>query len=570
MAVAVALVVMLMLSSLDAADAQSELLTTAELDAAQAKWKANGPNDYQYSAQEIHTAARVSAVYTVENGTLTRITHPSEVSVPSGPTIDEIFAELRTALAGGHRVYAQFDDSDGHPTGYQVSLVKSGVVTSTRYGWTIHGLLPTTTPLLCGKYPATMFGTIGDDILRGSAYGDVIVALDGNDKVEGDSGDDYLCGGPGADQIAGEFVGPAATPTDKPANDVIYGGPGNDNLDGGWGDDLIYGEGGHDTMNGFTGNDTMYGQTGADAMSGGSGDDRLYGGPGYDRMFGSFGNDIIQGSGGNDQLWGEEGDDKLYGKSGDDFMRGGIGNDELYGAGGNDTGYGGSGNDRLQGAGGNDILYGDDGNDVLYGQNGGDALAGGSGVDVLYGAAGNDILTGGPGADNLQGAAGDDDLDGGDDNDVLFGQAGDDNLNGGANNNSCFQGAGSGNRVNCTSAPLDIDDVWTLTGGTFQGLPIGTLSASDAVTTLTITGGSITGFRDCNTYVGPVFRDGATFIVGTMQSTLVACAVNTPGDYFGALDDVHTIELDSSATPTRLTLIGPSATLVFSPSADVG
>ncbi|MDD9798425.1 MAG: hypothetical protein OXT03_04895, partial [Alphaproteobacteria bacterium] len=58
-------------------------------------------------------------------------------------------------------------------------------------------------------------------------------------------------------------------------NDELYGGDGNDNLYGDWG------------------NDELYGGDGNDNLSGGWGDDYLYGGTGRDILEGSWGNDIF-------------------------------------------------------------------------------------------------------------------------------------------------------------------------------------------------------------------------------------------------------------------------------------
>ncbi|MDP3458115.1 MAG: M10 family metallopeptidase C-terminal domain-containing protein, partial [Hyphomonas sp.] len=54
--------------------------------------------------------------------------------------------------------------------------------------------------------------------------------------------------------------------------------------------------------------------------------------------------------------------------------------------------YGTSGNDQIQGLGGNDTLYGLGGNDVLLGGNGNDTLVGGPGADTLDGGPGDDYF----------------------------------------------------------------------------------------------------------------------------------------------------------------------------------
>jgi len=68
--------------------------------------------------------------------------------------------------------------------------------------------------------------------------------------------------------------------------------------------------------------------------------------------------------------------------------------------------------------------------------------------------------------------------------------------------------------------------VWSLVSGTYRGTTTGTSN-----TTLTIVGNNITGFRDCNTSIGSVFRDGVAFIAGELQTTLIACGETTPSNY---------------------------------------
>jgi Ca2+-binding RTX toxin-like protein len=68
---------------------------------------------------------------------------------------------------------------------------------------------------------ATIVGTAGADLLRGTRKRDVIVALGGRDRVYGRGADDILCGGPG--------------------NDLLDGGPGRNRLNGGAGQDHCVG-----------------------------------------------------------------------------------------------------------------------------------------------------------------------------------------------------------------------------------------------------------------------------------------------------------------------------------------
>lgn len=57
--------------------------------------------------------------------------------------------------------------------------------------------------VLCEGKVATIVGTSGDDVLRGTPRGDVIVAGAGNDRIYGMGGNDLICAGPGADFVDG-------------------------------------------------------------------------------------------------------------------------------------------------------------------------------------------------------------------------------------------------------------------------------------------------------------------------------------------------------------------------------
>ncbi|HRI99418.1 MAG TPA: M10 family metallopeptidase C-terminal domain-containing protein [Hyphomonas sp.] len=81
-------------------------------------------------------------------------------------------------------------------------------------------------------------------------------------------------------------------------------------------------------------------------------------------------------------------------------IEGTPGNDVLTGTAGNDTIEGYGGNDTLYGLGGNDILRGGDGNDNLFGGAGVDVLDGGSGDDYFYVDV-FDTIIGGSGYDTV-------------------------------------------------------------------------------------------------------------------------------------------------------------------------
>ena len=80
----------------------------------------------------------------------------------------------------------------------------------------------------CAGRPATIVGTTGRDLLRGTRRADVIAALGGNDRVEGLRGNDVVCGGRG--------------------NDRLIGGRGRDRLIGGRGRDTCLGGPGRDRI----------------------------------------------------------------------------------------------------------------------------------------------------------------------------------------------------------------------------------------------------------------------------------------------------------------------------------
>jgi Tol biopolymer transport system component len=114
----------------------------------------------------------------------------------------------------------------------------------------------------CQGRSATIMGTNGDDVLRGTNRADVIVAGAGNDVINGLNGKDLICAGKGADGVRGGYTQDRGPDT----GDRIYGGPGNDVLSGNQGNDQIYGEKGNDTLNGGTGRDTCSGGPGRNRL----------------------------------------------------------------------------------------------------------------------------------------------------------------------------------------------------------------------------------------------------------------------------------------------------------------
>ena len=90
-------------------------------------------------------------------------------------------------------------------------------------------------------------GTIGDDLIYGTPYSERIDGYGGNDRLFAGNGDDAVYGGTGNDGIGG-----------GPGNDLIDGGPGDDVLSGAAGNDVIHGGPGRDRIGCGPGNDTAY------------------------------------------------------------------------------------------------------------------------------------------------------------------------------------------------------------------------------------------------------------------------------------------------------------------------
>jgi serralysin len=128
-----------------------------------------------------------------------------------------------------------------------------------------------------------LFLTTGNDnrIFNPGEIGDrTVLALDGNDTVQGSSDSESINGNLGNDQLLG-----------KGGNDSLYGGQGLD------------------TISGEDGNDFLFGNKGADSLIGGAGNDILFGGQDNDTLLGSEGNDTLIGDLGRDSLVGGQGID---------------------------------------------------------------------------------------------------------------------------------------------------------------------------------------------------------------------------------------------------------------------
>jgi uncharacterized delta-60 repeat protein len=106
------------------------------------------------------------------------------------------------------------------------------------------GGFPPGRPPRCAGEEATIVGTPGRDVLRGTRRADVIVALAGDDVVRAGAGDDLVCGGPGRDRLLGARG--ADRLLGQGGRDRLLGGPGADVLRGGTATDVCLGGRGRD------------------------------------------------------------------------------------------------------------------------------------------------------------------------------------------------------------------------------------------------------------------------------------------------------------------------------------
>ena len=353
-------------------------------------------------------------------------------------------------------------------------------------GYEIAGFVPQgfTPSITTPGNDQTVFGTITDDL---------IVALAGDDRVQGSEGQDTLLGGHSDDTLFGQS-----------GDDLIEGNTENDQLSGGDGEDTLLGGPGADLLFGSAGNDYLEGGSGTNSVSGDSGNDTLFGGHGNDSLWGDSGTDsfVVIGNGGRVRIQDLNLSNEtisLFGsgfaspdavvdaitkpftnlsritfldgtildvahssQSGTPLMArhfslnpegelriGASENDTIATGSGADTLRGGDGGDTLISGAGDDMIMGGttsaDRRDLILAGSGNDSVNGGFGNDELRGEDGNDTLDGGFGVDTVIGGNGDDALTGGAFSDLMFGGNGSDFINGGFGSDR-VNGGGDGDR----------------------------------------------------------------------------------------------------------------------------
>jgi Ca2+-binding RTX toxin-like protein len=201
-----------------------------------------------------------------------------------------------------------------------------------------------------------ILGNDGDDIITGGSGADYIEGGDGNDMLDGGEGADVIDGGIGSDIVSYQdyaagvevaFAESTTSPTNSAGdtlvniegvigsqfddtldgsaatidltlfgyggNDVITGGLGFDQIDGGGGDDIIHAEA-DELVVGGEGDDTIY-NSGAGIIEGGQGMDTFFIDGNGVEVRGGDGDDIFHLSGGGSDIQiasGGAGDDVIF------------------------------------------------------------------------------------------------------------------------------------------------------------------------------------------------------------------------------------------------------------------
>ncbi len=290
------------------------------------------------------------------------------------------------------------------------------------------------------------FGTDGGDPIIGTdetKFGDHLYGGGGNDTINGLNGDDYIEGGTG--------------------NDVIGGGQGADTLMGGAGDDTLVGGDNSDLLQGGSGNDTYYfeGASGLDIIRDSDGAGLI--------VVGSTANAPL--AGGNklgNNVWISEDKQYVYAliegnliirpaQAGSvagiitvkNWQPGQLGITLSDSPATNvtpTTTFNGDFAKLLNEAGTQYVLENDN-----YKSAGPQPGA----LDLITGTAGEDFINGAGGADALLGMGGDDLIEGGDGGDVLQGGLGSDTLRGGAGPDFIL-GSSTGGLLHTTDAPAPL------------------------------------------------------------------------------------------------------------------
>lgn len=394
--------------------------------------------------------------------------------------------------------------SSANTLDYTITEISAGIYTIEAVGGTGEGtdtltdveflrLGGTTYDITALAGGGTVTLTTGDDVYAGPTADVIVNALDGNDTIDGGSGNNILNGDGGDDTLI------------SLGNDILNGGTGNDLVEMGGNvfDTSTATDGGADidtisfsTLAQFpSGNLFLVLDLNSEAYSVRDGSTVLYIDQfiNFENATGSEFGDLLQGDEGVNMLTGLGGDDNLQGRDGDDIIDGGVGADILNGGAGFDVATYASATSGVtailadaslntgDAAGDSYIdvenITGSDFDDILGGDSAANVIDGGAGVDIasyvyassaivfdglglvtasgdivddtllniegiagsafndrLFGDNGVSIFYGGEGADRLFGRNGDDELYGEGGDDIILAGRDNDLLDGGAGN----------------------------------------------------------------------------------------------------------------------------------------
>lgn len=404
--------------------------------------------------------------------------------------------------------------------------------------------------LMGGSGADTLYGNAGNDTLNGGAGNDTMAGGAGDDLYMVDSGGDSLIenAGAGYDTVRSTLTSFAlAAELEK----LAFVGSGNASLVGNTLDNWLVGGIGADTLSGGDGGDTLDGGMGADSLVGGLGDDLYLVDSSLDTAAESSGagQDTVRSSASAYTL-GANVEVLAYIGSANANLIGNASANTITGGAGADTLDGGAGTDTLIGGAGNDLYVIDSALDVVADSAGADTIAtgltsfslascdavenlratGGAAVTFIGNALAN-TLTGGFWSDTLEGGSGNDTLDGGWGNDTLIGGLGDDVFKVTAAGDAVVEQAGEGtDSVLCTATSYTL------------GANVEVLTYTDSVA-ITFIG---TGNGASNTITGSAGDD--TLNGGAGVDTLIGGAGN---DTY-RVDDWGDVVIDTTGSDTVL------------------
>jgi VCBS repeat-containing protein len=165
--------------------------------------------------------------------------------------------------------------------------------------------------------------------------------------------DDRIIGGDGSDNAAAHPDGVSGGLFGGDGNDYIDGGDDDDKLDGGSGNNTLIGGRGGDLILAGDGNNTVFGDVNGDK---GGGDDTITVGNGNNTIDASAGDDIVTAGNGVNTILGGDGLDSITVGDGANTINAGAGDDTIVAGAGNDRITGGTGEDRITTGAGQDTI----------------------------------------------------------------------------------------------------------------------------------------------------------------------------------------------------------------------